>query len=323
VRIVLACATHRGLRVLERLLELAPDAELLVFSFPEEPYEPPFLDAIRARCRQAGASFHEARHLGAGAWDTLWETTPFDLLLAVSWRYLIPRRVYSQARIGAFVFHDSLLPAYRGFSPTVWAMIHGEDHTGVTLFEMAEEVDAGDVLDQERVPIGPEETIREVLERVTATYLDVLARNLDDLLAGDFRLRPQDPDRATYCCKRLLQDNEIDWGEGTERIHDLIRAVTHPYPGAFTQLNGRRLTVWEARRPDDPPVYRGRIPGRVVEVRPGEGSLVLTGDGVLLLTRVQLEGEEEAAADRVLRRISQTLGPLRAPARDRPREGRP
>ncbi|MGD2114184.1 MAG: hypothetical protein PVG07_03965, partial [Acidobacteriota bacterium] len=80
MRIVLACATHRGLRVLERLLELAPDAELLVFSFPEEPYEPPFLDAIRARCRQAGASFHEARHLGAGAWDTLWETTPFDLL---------------------------------------------------------------------------------------------------------------------------------------------------------------------------------------------------------------------------------------------------
>lgn len=308
MRIVLACATRRGLRFLERLRALAPEAELTVFSFREEPHEPPFLDELRRLCDRLGAELQEERHLGAEALRGLWEATQVDLLLAVSWRYLIPPPVFERARAGAYVFHDSLLPAYRGFSPTVWAIVRGEDHTGVTVFRMTEGFDAGEVADQERVPIGADETIAEVLERVTAAYLALLERNLSALLAGTPQLRAQDPAAVTYCCKRLPEDNEIDWRAPTREVYDLIRAVTRPYPGAFTLLDGRRLTVWGAKRLGPVPRYVGRVPGRVVEVRRGEGSVVLTGDGALLLTRVQREGEAEAAATEVLNRLSQTLG---------------
>src|SRR5207247_5205011 len=131
-----------------------------------------------------GGQFHEARQVGSSRWQEFWEANPVDLMLAVSWRYLIPRSVYGRARLGTFVFHDSLLPEYRGFSPTVWSIVNGEDHTGVTLFEMDRGVDTGCVVAQERVPIGPEETIATVMERVTQGFLRLLERSLRDLLAG-------------------------------------------------------------------------------------------------------------------------------------------
>lgn len=306
-RIVLACATHRGLRVLEALGEGVPEADLVVFSFPEEPHEPPFLDAIRKACEGLGATLHVGRHLGAKEWEPVWEED-FDLLLAVSWRYLVPPRVYERARRGAFVFHDSLLPAYRGFSPTVWAILNGEDHTGVTLFAMAEAVDAGEVVDQRRVPIGADDTVAEVMERVTGTYLDLLDRNLPALLEGTARLTPQSEDGVSYTCRLLPEDCEIDWRRDGRTLHDLVRGYTRPYPGAFTWLDGQRLTVWATRRLENDAQWVGRVPGRVARVRPGEGTVVCTGDGALLVTRVQLEGGEEVPAETVLHHPSQTLG---------------
>jgi methionyl-tRNA formyltransferase len=307
-RIAVLAATRRGLRVVQRLGELLPDCELLVVSFREEPHEPPFLDAIRELVQVRRGRFVEARQVGTTRLAELWMSTPIDLLLAVSWRYIVPPRVYRRARRGAFVFHDSLLPAYRGFSPTVWAVLNGDDHTGVSLIEMVDQVDAGDVVDQRRVPIGREETIGEVVERVTEAYLDLLERNLPSLLDGTAPRAPQDATRATYGCKRLPSDNQIDWSAPTERVYNLVRAVSDPYPGAFTELDGQPLRVWSARRLPDAPHYQGRVPGRVVGVYPGQGSLVLTGDGVLLLREVQLVGGERVCASEILTSVSQTLG---------------
>ncbi len=305
--IALLCATARGLRVLNRLAELVPDARLLVFSFREETWEPPFFDDIRARAAEVGAQFHEARQVGAERWQPVWDAASPDLLLAVNWRYLVPPPVYRRARLGAFVFHDSLLPAYRGFSPTVWAMINGEDHTGATLLTMADGYDEGDIVGQMRVDIGPDDTIAAVTERVTEVYLALLETHLPALLAGQAPRTPQDHSAATYTCKLLPDDMRIDWAWPTARTHNLIRAVTAPYPGAHTTLDGQRLTIWQAERLPLARQYVGRVPGRVVEVRPGAGAVVLTGDGALLLTRIQLEGAEPASADAVLNRLSHTL----------------
>ncbi len=307
MRIALLCATQRGQRFLQTLAALVPDAELVVFSFREEATEPPFLDAIRQTTLAHGGQFHEAKQVGAERGRELWET-PFDLLFAVSWRYLIPAAVYTRARLGAYVFHDSLLPAYRGFSPTVWAIVNGEDHTGVTLFHMADEVDSGDIVAQQRVDIGPDDTIAGVLEQVTPAYLDVLAAYLPSLLDGHAPRMPQDHAQATFTCKRTPEDNEIDWRAPTTQTYNLIRALTTPYPGATTVLDGQPLTVWAAERLPDAKRYVGRIPGRVAEVLPGLGSLVLTGDGVLLLTEVSLGDGPRQRGDEVLNRLSQTLG---------------
>lgn len=149
MHVVLQCATRRGYQFLKKLIELLPDADLTVFSFPEEPWEPPFLKDILELSRSKDFQFVETRQVHNKSLRQFWEGSTVDLMFAVSWRYLIPERIYSRSRLGTFVFHDSLLPEYRGFSPTVWAMINGEDHTGVTLFEMAEATDSGDIVDQE------------------------------------------------------------------------------------------------------------------------------------------------------------------------------
>ena len=306
MRIALLCSTRRGYRFLETLRALQPDADLVVFSFREEPWEPAFLDDIQKFCDSKGVALHEARQVGAERWKEFWDSTEVDLMIAVNWRYMIPGSIYQRMRLGAFVFHDSLLPEYRGFSPTVWAILNGEDHTGVTLFEISEEVDSGDIVDQKRIPILPEETIRDVMEKVTDAYLELLRDHLHGLVQGTARRRPQDQSRATYTCKRLPEDNWIDWNSSSRKIFDLIRAVSAPYSGAYTYLNGKKLTVWSARILESRS-YAGRIPGRVVEVREGEGACVLTQDGLLLLTEVQLEGSAPCCASEILKSPGQTL----------------
>jgi len=308
MRIVLLCATRRGYLFLKKLFELLPQTQLTVFSFQEEPWEPPFLDDIRELTLAIHGQFFETKQVGSHHMSEFWESTEVDLMLVVSWRYMVPTSVYRRPRRETFVFHDSLLPYYRGFSPTVWAIINGEDHTGVTLFKIAEEVDAGDIVDQIRIPIGPDDTIALVMERVTGAYLDLLERNLNNLINGTAPLYPQDHSRATFTCKRLPKDNQIDWAGSSESIYNLIRAVSAPYPGAYTYLFGQKMIVWAARRVVSAHRYVGKVPGRVCEVRAGEGSVVLTGEGALLLTQVQMEGGEIVCAADVLNSPAQTLG---------------
>jgi methionyl-tRNA formyltransferase len=307
MHIVLFCATRRGQLVLQKLIELVPAAHITVFTFREDHWEPPFFEAIQSLTLDHGGNFFESRQAGSPAIQSFWESQETDIAFAVSWRYMIPPAVYQRPRLGTFVFHDSLLPAYRGFSPTVWAIVNGEDHTGVTLFEIAEAVDSGDIVAQERVPIGPDETIAEVMARVTLTYLRLFESNLPDLLAGSASRTPQDHTRATYTCKRTPEDNQIDWNASTTQTYNLVRAVSQPYPGAYTYLSGEKIRVWSAARLQTP-AYVGSIPGRVVQVIPGTGSVVLTGDGALLVEQVQTErGQVECAAN-LLKNLSQTLG---------------
>src|SRR5262245_21210415 len=118
MHIVLFCATRRGYLFLKRLTELLPQCELTVFSFKETPWEPPFLGDIRQLAVSCGARFIQARQVGSQIYDSFWESSAVHLMFAVNWRYLIPAKVYQRAQMGAFAFHDSLLPQYRGFSPT-------------------------------------------------------------------------------------------------------------------------------------------------------------------------------------------------------------
>jgi methionyl-tRNA formyltransferase len=308
MRVVLLCATRRGYLVLRKLADLLPEARLVVCSFREEPWEPPFLDDIRALTAERAGEFFETRRVESADMAPFWESTEVELMLAVSWRYMIPASIYQRPRMGTFVFHDALLPRYRGFSPTVWAIVNGEDHTGVTLFEIADEVDAGDVVDQARVPIGPEESIGVVMERVTQMYLTLLERNLAMLLDGSAPHRPQDHARATFTRKRVPEDNRIEWDSPSAAIHNLIRAVAAPYSGAYTSLAGGRLRVWSAERLPGYDSDVGRTPGRIVEVRPREGSVVLTRDSALLLKRVQTDTGDVVCAAEVLDTTDVTLG---------------
>lgn len=306
-KIVLLAATHRGYLFLKKLHELVPDYHITVFSFREEPWEPPFFEKMRELTLAIGGTFFEAKKVGDQKFQDFLQSDQIELMFCVSWRYMVPASIYRKPFRGAYVFHDSLLPRYRGFSPTVWAMVNGESETGVTLFEMVDEVDAGGIVAQKAVSIDDEDTIQSVLEKVTASYIDLLEKNLMPLLLGTAEKYPQDHTRATFTCKRLPDDNRIDWCASSKSIYNLIRAVSYPYPGAYTSLNGKKLLVWSAELVEDGPRYEGIIPGRVVAFRRGEGATVLTASGPLLLREVQIEGGERVCASLVLNRLSYTL----------------
>lgn len=307
MHIVILCATWRGYLFLKKLFELAPShgiIEVSVFSFKEEPWEPLFLDSIRALTLNQNGQCFEAKNLES--LSSFWESTQVDLILVVSWRYIVSSKISQKARLGTFVFHDSLLPKYRGFSPTVWAILNGEKQTGVSLFEMTEKFDAGSIVTQASLPIHEDDSIAIVMEKVTELYLSLLEKNLSGLLSGTAPRLAQDHSIATYTCKRLPEDNLIDWKNSTTDIYNLIRAVSPPYPGAYTYLNSKKLVVLAAQRIEGYQ-YVGKVPGRVVQILPGQGSVVLTGDGYLMITKVMLESGAVTSAADVLTSLSQTL----------------
>jgi methionyl-tRNA formyltransferase len=232
-----------------------------------------------------------------------------DVAFAVGCRILMPPEIYNLPKRGTLAVHDSLLPEYRGFAPLNWAVLNGESSTGVTLFFLDDRTDGGDIVSQIQVPIGADETAAEVYEKVCAATEELLRQAVAQMKTGELPRIPQDYSQGSFSCSRSPEDGEIHWERPTREIYNLVRALSDPYPGAFTWYRGSKLTVWKARPVDDPPLYAGRIPGRIVEVSRQSGEVrVLTGDGILTLHQVQLAREEPKPAAVVLTSVREALG---------------
>ncbi len=240
-------------------------------------------EAARAR----GVPVHTPEKAGTPEWVERIAGMRPDLILSVYYRNMISTRILGLAPLGAFNMHGSLLPRYRGRAPINWAVLHGEPRIGMTLHRMVREPDAGNIVDQEGVDIGPRDTAEQAFRKVLPCARRVLARQIDALLSGNAPETPQDSSKATYFGGRKPEDGRIDWSQSSREIFNLIRAVTDPYPGAFTSLGPARLMVWWAE-PDSPlaPGAKGR-PGEVLSVAP---LVVATGDGALELTRTEWRG---------------------------------
>ncbi len=171
-----------------------------------------------------------------------------DMIFSFYFRSMLPMAVLGLAPRGAFNMHGSLLPRYRGRAPTNWAVLHGESETGATLHEMVAKADAGRIVDQQSVPILPDDTARQVFDKVTVAAEQVLWRSLPALVSGDVRWRPNDVAAGSYFGGRRPEDGRIDWSAPARDVYNLIRAVAPPYPGAFSDVAGVRLVVAGARR---------------------------------------------------------------------------
>jgi methionyl-tRNA formyltransferase len=203
-------------------------------------------------------------------WDERIRELRPDLILSMYYRNMIPTRLLNLAPLGAFNMHGSYLPRYRGRAPLNWAIINGEDHTGVSLHVMVKEADAGDLVDQEKIPIGPEETAAAVLPRIRAAAVIVLSRQLDGLLAGRAPRSVQDHTLATYFGKRTPEDGRMDWTKSAREIFNLVRALSQPFPGAFTDviIEGKtsRLLVWRVQ--PQPAASPSNTPGTILRLQP-------------------------------------------------------
>lgn len=174
-----------------------------------------------------------------------------DLMFSFYFRHMLPPDVLDLPRLGAFNMHGSLLPAYRGRAPVNWAVLRGETETGATLHVMTARADAGDIVDQEAVEIGPDDTALEVQRKVSAAAVKVLERRIEELKAGTAPRRPQDESKASRFGRRQPEDGQIDWSQTAKSVHDLVRAVTAPFPGAFTNVfGGGKTFIWKTRLPN-------------------------------------------------------------------------
>jgi methionyl-tRNA formyltransferase len=175
-----------------------------------------------------------------------------DFLFSFYYRHMLPPALLAMARRGAYNMHGSLLPKYRGRVPINWAVLKGERETGATLHEMVEKPDAGRIVDQMAVPILPDDRAVDVFRKVTTAAEIVLDRALPGLIDGSAKPVAQDLSKGAYFGGRKPDDGRIDWNKGAREIHDLVRAVAPPYPGAFTQLQGERLCVLRTRLLPEP-----------------------------------------------------------------------
>ncbi|HEY7113365.1 MAG TPA: formyltransferase [Thermoanaerobaculia bacterium] len=216
-----------------------------------------------------------------------------DLLFSFYFRHLLPDEILAVPRRGAYNLHGSLLPKYRGRAPVNWAVANGETETGATLHAMARRADAGDIVDQEAVPIGPDDTAFEVQKRVTQAGIHLLERRLAQLAAGTAPRRPQDEKQATTFGRRKPEDGRVDWTRSAQQVHDLVRAVTHPYPGAFTDVFGGRTLIWRTRLP-----HLGAHDNFPGQVRSEQGRLYVAcgDDRYVEVLRIQRDGQNEIDA---------------------------
>lgn len=169
-----------------------------------------------------------------------------DLIVVIGWYYMIPDSIMKLAPNGCVGMHASLLPKYRGGAPLVWAIINGEDKTGLTFFYIAGGVDNGDIIAQHEIEIKGNETILDILEKVTLSALEITKEYIPLLADGTAPRIKQDESEATYVPQRKPEDGQIDWSWDARRVKNFIRAQTKPYPGAYTILNGKKITIWNA-----------------------------------------------------------------------------
>ena len=282
-RILLFGYSEVGHECLELLLARG-DQVVALFTHEDNPHEKIWFQTPAMAARAQGIPIFTPEKVNTPEWIGKIAALRPDLILSVYYRHMISMKILGLARLGAFNMHGSLLPKYRGRAPINWAVLHGEPRIGMTLHRMVKAPDAGAIVDQEGVDIGPRDTAEQAFRKVLPCARWVLARQIDALLAGTAPETPQDEAQATYFGGRTPEDGRIAWTQTSTQIFNLIRAVTDPYPGAFTDVGATRLMVWWAE-PDSPAACgrRGK-PGEILSVAP---LVVATGDGALELTRTE------------------------------------
>jgi methionyl-tRNA formyltransferase len=234
--------------------------------------------------RRLGARLIESRDVNSAETRQEVGSLEPELVFVVGWSQLVGQEFIALASEGVFGMHPTLLPRHRGRAPIPWAILSGLARTGVTLFEIRDpSADAGPIVGQVMVEIGPEETATTLYDRLSAAHLELLGDVVPQLLARAAPRLPQDERRASSWPKRVPRDGIIDWETRAPYLYDWVRAQTRPYPGAFTYLGDERVIVWRAR-----PVAGEGPAGMVLETR-AEGPVVACGEGALLLEEVESE----------------------------------
>lgn len=218
-----------------------------------------------------------------------------DIIIVEAFGQIIPKAILDMPKLGCVNVHASLLPKYRGAAPIQWAVIRGDRVTGVTTMRMDEGLDTGDMIMKEEVAIREDETGGSLFERLSEVGAKLCVKTMAAIEDGTAEYTPQDPGKATHTAKIQKELGSIDWSMGAAEIECLIRGLD-PWPSAYTRLDGKTIKIWKAKVI---PENMSREPGRIVAVERNR-ILVQTGNGVLALLEVQLEGKKRMTVEAFL-----------------------
>lgn len=278
-----------GYSCLSLLLERG-DHVVALITHEDNPHEKIWFKTPAVAAREKGIPVFTPESVNTPEWREKIAALRPDLILSVYYRHMIGTKLLALPPLGAWNLHGSLLPKYRGRAPINWAVLHGEARIGMTLHRMVKSADAGAIVDQDGVDIGPRDTAEQAFRKVLPCARRVLARQIDALLAGMATETPQDEAQASYFGGRKPEDGRIVWTQTSRQIFNVIRAVTDPYPGAFTEIGEARLMVWWAEM-DTPAAHamagRAAAAGAVLSLVP---LVVATGDGAIELTKTEWRG---------------------------------
>lgn len=294
-----------GFRCLQTLLDAGVDVPL-VFTHEDAPSERQWFRSVARLAGERGVETATPTDPSAPPWLARVAALAPEYLFCFYYRQMIDPRLIACARWAALNLHGSLLPKYRGRAPINWAILNGETETGATLHHMVAKPDAGPIVAQERVPIGIDDTALDVSLAVADAAARLIGRELPRLAAGAPIGREMDLSQGSYFGARRPEDGRIDWARPAASVHNLIRAVAPPFPGAFTELKGRRLIFAGSRWLGEPARHPELAPCLYAE----EQALFLdcADRKRLALTGLVLEGEPAGAA--ALRRLAGG-GPVR------------
>ncbi len=263
-----------GCAGLKALTEAGYDVQA-VFTHTDDPGENNFFSSVARLGAELDLPVYAPEDVNHPLWvDRIRDLQP-DVIFSFYYRHMLSDEILSLAPQGGFNLHGSLLPHYRGRAPVNWALVNGETETGATLHKMVKRPDAGDIVGQQKVTIADSDTALTLHKKVLEAAQAVLKEQLPKLKNGTATFTKQDESQASYFGRRTAADGEILWHKSAKEINNLVRAVTEPYPGAFSYLGQRKLIVWRSRVLD---TQHDKQPGTVLSTSPlviacGEGAL--------------------------------------------------
>ncbi len=216
-------------------------------------------------------TLRKVKNINAEMWVKVIQDLRPDIIYVVMWSQLLCDELIAQATIGTVGFHGTLLPKHRGRAPIPWSIIHGLRRSGVTMFWITPGVDNGAIIGQQDYPIQPYDDARDVYDKAAAAHVHLIQRYHPLVADGTAARITQDEKEASYWPKRVPNDGLIDWDMAPERVCVWIRALTRPFPGAFTYVGGKKLYIWKAE------MRNGTV--RILESQ-WEGQGVMSGDEV-------------------------------------------
>ena len=237
-------------------------------------------------------SCYQTENINQKRFVNLFRKEDIDLIVSVNFNQILKKEIIEVPQRGCINVHASLLPKYRGRAPLNWAIINGEDKTGVTVHFIDEDIDTGDIILQRKIPINHDDYISDIMTQVKEIYPEIVLDAIDKI-KNDAVVPESQKREGFYCPKRSPEDGLIDWSKDSADIYNLIRAVSHPYPGAFTYLEGDKVFIWRAELlPEKKEGSKNNTakPGEIID-KTEQGYIVKCGQGEILLTEIESEVE--------------------------------